>query len=105
MKNINKRTILLATLFFGILLIPSFLGAWAEDEGTLGKSMIWLTFAKLFNFLRFPTHTLFWTFFSEFGATIYFLGLLINCIFYGFVIERIINIFNFKRLKILKKYD
>jgi hypothetical protein len=85
MKNLN------ATILFGLLLIPSFLAAWAEDEGTLGTNIIWVTFAKLFYVLRFPTHTLLWTLFSNGGATIYFLGLIINCLFYGFITERLFS--------------
>ena len=85
-------------MVFGLLLIPSFLAAWAEDEGTLGSSIIWRTFAKLFYVLRFPTHTLFWTFITEFGAMVYFLGLVINCIFYGVIIERLIQLYRHLRL-------
>ena len=78
-------------------MIPSLLGAYAEDEGTLGTNIIWITFAKLFTILRFPTHTLLWTIISKFGATIYFLGLFVNCIFYGFITERIISILKTKK--------
>ncbi len=81
MQNFNKRTFIIATVLFGFLLIPSFLAAWAEDEGTLGTNIILVTFAKLFYVLRFPTHTLLWTLFSSDGATIYLVGLVINCLF------------------------
>ena len=90
MKNINKQTVYIASVVFGLLLIPSFLAAWGEDEGTLGTNIIWVTFAKLFYVLRFPTHTLLWTFISKGGATIFFVGLIINCIFYGLLTERLI---------------
>lgn len=97
MKNFNKSTFIIWTFLFGLLLIPCFLAAWGEDEGTLGTSIIWVTFAKLFYVLRFPTHTLFWTIFSESGAGIFFLGLFINCCFYGLLAERFIYIL--KKLK------
>ena len=90
MKKFSKGTFIIATILFGLLLIPSFLAAWGEDEGTLGTNIIWVTFAKLFYILRFPTHTLLWTVFSESGANIYFVGLFINCFFYGFLTERLI---------------
>lgn len=93
MKNFSKSTFIISTIVFGLLLIPSFLAAWAEDEGTLGTNIIWLTFAKLFYILRFPTHTLFWTVITSGGATIYFTGLLINCLFYGLLTERLISLF------------
>lgn len=97
MKNFSKPTFIIATVVFGLLLVPSFLAAWAEDEGTLGTSIIWTTFAKLFYILRFPTHTLFWTLITKFGATIFFLGLGLNCLFYGLITERIIAFFNILR--------
>ena len=90
MKKFSKGTFIIATILFGLLLIPSFLAAWGEDEGTLGTNIILVTFAKLFYILRFPTHTLLWTVFSENGATIYFVGLIINCFFYGLLTERLI---------------
>ena len=97
MKNFNKQTFIIATVLFGLLLIPSFLAAWAEDEGTIGTNVIWLTFAKLFYVLRFPTHTLLWTLFSN-GGLVYFAGLLINCMFYGFLTERLLSVIKRKRL-------
>jgi hypothetical protein len=99
MKSINKRTLFWTTMLFVLLLIPSFLRAWAEDEGTLGTNIIWVLFAKLFNIFRFPTHILFWPIISKCGVIIYFLGLFINCIFYGLLTERTINIFKSKKFE------
>lgn len=96
-KKINKNIFYIASIVFIILLIPSFLGAFAEDEGTLGSNLVWIFFAKLFNVLRFPTHTLLWSIISEAGVVIYFATLLLNCIFYGLAVERII--FYIKKLK------
>ena len=90
MKRFGKGTFITAIILFGLLLIPSFLAAWSEDEGTLRTNIILLTLAKLFYILRFPTHTLLWTVFSENGAPIYIVGLIINCCFYGLLTERII---------------
>ena len=95
-KNFNRQTFIITTIIVGLLLIPSFLAAWGEDEGTLGTNIFWVAFAKLFYVLRFPTHTLFWTIFSNGGATIYFVGLIINCMFYGLLTERLISLFKAK---------
>jgi hypothetical protein len=89
MKNFNSAIFLLSSIIIGLLLIPSFITAAAHDEGTIGTSIIWLGFAKLFSFLRFPTHTIFWSVFSN-GSGIFFLGLLLNCFFYGFITERLL---------------
>jgi hypothetical protein len=80
-------------LYSFFLVIPSFIAAWAEDEGTLGTSIIWMVFFKLFYILRFPTHTLFWVIFSNAGVVVYLSGLIINCMFYGFITERIYSFF------------
>jgi hypothetical protein len=83
MKPFNKTVFIIATVVFGLLLIPSFLAAFGEDEGTLPESSFWMLFAKLFYVLRFPTHTLMWSIFSNNGALVFFGGLLVNCCFYG----------------------
>lgn len=97
MENRNIQTVYIATVVFGLLLIPSFLAAWGEDEGTLGSNLIWLTFAKLFYILRFPTHTLLWGLITKGGAVFFIGGLVINCILYGLLTERII--YFMKRLR------
>ena len=102
MKNFNKTTFILSTTLFGLLLIPSFLAAWAEDEGTLGTNIVWTTFAKLFYVLRFPTHTLFWAFITKSSGTFFFLGLGLNCLFYGFITERLIAFYKILRHDIAK---
>lgn len=94
MKNFNKRIFKRSIIIVGILLFFSFLAAWQIDEGwtSSGVGPVTSALSKLFYILRFPTHTLFWIFFSS-SAFLFFLGLFINCIFYGFIIERIISFF------------
>ncbi len=75
-----------------LLLVPSFFAAWAEDEGTIGNSKVGYLFAKIFSVLRFPTHTLLWSFFSESGVLIYILGLIGNCFIYSITLERVIAV-------------
>ena len=79
-------------MVFGFLLVPSFLAAFGEDEGTLPKNTIWMLFARLFYVLRFPTHSILWTYISKGGTAIYFGGLFINCCFYGILTERLFSI-------------
>jgi hypothetical protein len=97
MKPFNKIVFIIATVVFGLLLIPSFLAAFGEDEGTLPESSFWMLFAKLFYVLRFPTHTLMWSIFSNNGALVFFGGLLVNCCFYGLGTERLFSIFKVKK--------
>jgi len=92
MKEFRIRTFLICTLVFVLLLVPSFLAAFGEDEGTLGTNIIWIIFADLFDVLRFPTHTLLWTFVSKYMIT-YFPMLVVNCLFYGLITERLVFIF------------
>jgi hypothetical protein len=102
MKPFNKKVFIIATIAFGLLLIPSFLAAFGKDEGTLPESSFWMLFAQLFEILRFPTHTLLWSIFSNNGVLVFFSGLLINCSFYGVLTERLISISQpLQRLKTL----
>ena len=99
MKNFSKSTFFLSTLIFVLLLIPSIIASFGEDEGTIETNIFWVTFAKLFHILRFPTHTLFWAIISKGGPIMGFGGLLINCMFYGFITERLISFFKIDRKK------
>jgi len=96
MRRIKIKTILIASFISGLFLVPSFLCAFAQEEGTLSNNIITLFFAKLFYILRFPTHTLFFSIFSK-GTILFFGGLVMNCLFYGFITERIIYVY--KRIK------
>ncbi len=87
MKDFSKTIFISVTLLLFCLTFISYYGALAEEDGTLNNNstLIWL--ARLFNILRFPTHSLLWNLFSQNG-TIYIVGLIINCLFYAFIIER-----------------
>jgi hypothetical protein len=90
MRKFNSKTFIIVSAISGLLLIPSFLAAWADDEGTLGTNVVVATFSNLFYLLRFPTHTVMWTVFSN-NAVLFFLGSVINCMFYGFLFERLFS--------------
>ena len=94
-KKFNGNIFATSSIIFGFVLVPSFLAAWAEDEGH-SQAGIGGIFTKLFYVLRFPTHTLF-SFFFTLHPVLFFIGLLINCTFYGFIIERIWSLFGRKR--------
>jgi hypothetical protein len=88
MRNFNKHTFIILSVVIGLLLIPSFLAAWADDEGTLGANAFLNVLANTFYVLRFPTHSLLWTIFSS-NSFLFLLGLFINCLFYAFILERV----------------
>jgi hypothetical protein len=92
-KNFNSTVFLISTIIVGLLLIPSFFAAFVEDEGNLRQGYtFWMFFARLFDVIRFPTHTLLWPIISAAGPFTFFGGLLINCMFYGLVVERITSL-------------
>jgi hypothetical protein len=98
MKNFNMTFFLIATIIVGLLVIPSFLAAFGEDEGTLrSDDTFWNFFARLFYVFRFPTHTLLWPIITKGGALTFFGGLFINCMFYGLVIERMTSWYIMKK--------
>lgn len=85
-----NRTIFFVTfLVTQLLLIPSFIGAFSLDEGTLDPGdTVFHFFAGLFEVLRFPTHTIFGSLIFFAGPYSFYGGLLLNGLFYGLVVER-----------------
>ncbi|WP_447950780.1 hypothetical protein [Chryseobacterium koreense] len=93
-KYINiKRGIKLFLLFLILTLISLFFAA-ARDEGTYPESIIWNLIADIFSIFRFPTHILFWKYMN---GWMFFIGLIINSIFYSLTTEFI--------LQKIKKYN
>ena len=89
-----KLRINLITLFFALIAVSiltgiSFLSVFAANEGT-GINVC------LFEIFRFPTHTLFWDYFSS-SSSLYRKGLFINIAFYSIIIERLITLYRSKR--------
>lgn len=88
-KGFNKTVFLLGIGVFSLLMIPSFIAAAAQDEGTLGNSLLGQSLCNLFLILRFPTHTLLWPVIGLGGFVFYFVGLFTNCMFYALIVERL----------------
>ncbi len=68
----------------------------AIDEGTEGDKIVVKTLEKLFYVFRFPIHTLF---FAYMDGWIFFIGLFVNCLFYGFITERLVSFYRSKLVK------
>lgn len=87
MKTIkfSFRTFLISTIVVGVFTFLTLVGAAATDEGTNGSGIIITILAKLFHIFRFPTHALL---FQIMDGPMFFIGLVINCLFYGLLIER-----------------
>ncbi len=69
----------------------AFVGAAAVAEGTGGAGFLGISaflFSKVFDVFRFPSHTLF---FDWMNGSMFIIGLFVNCILYGFAIERLIS--------------
>lgn len=97
LKNFNIPRFKKLNIIIGALTLLSLLAAWQKDEGTLGKGFFPNFLADSFNIFRFPTHVLFWSFLSNGSSALfsllYLVALLINVLFYSFLIESIISIF------------
>ena len=93
----NFKTFLLTTIVCGILTFVTLIAAAARDEGTGGNGLLTITLEKLFYIFRFPTHTLFFQFMN---GSMFFIGLIINCLFYGLVTERISSFYKSKESKV-----
>lgn len=82
-QKINFKVLLLAIIIVSLLTGISFLMAFAAKE-EMGIGFF------LFEIFRFPTHTLFWDYFSS-SSALYRTGLFINIAFYSMIIERLIT--------------
>ena len=90
--NFNIKVFITAAILIFILTFFSFIGAWSVDEGTNGTGLfgvITYLFSLLFYIFRFPTHTLF---FEYMTGSIFYIGLLINCLIWALIIERILRL-------------
>ena len=87
-SKFNFTTFSISTAICCVLTFVTLVAAAARDEGTGGGGIIVMALEKLFYLFRFPTHTLFFEFMN---GPMFFVGLFINCLFYGLVVERIIS--------------
>lgn len=94
-NNFHEGIFTVATCLFGILLIPCLIAAAAQDEGTIGTNITWLILEKMYYILSFPTQTLL-RFIFGWNASLWVFGLLLNCMLYGFLVERIFFLFRKK---------
>jgi hypothetical protein len=95
--NFNVKTFVIAAILIFILTFLSFIAAGAVDEGTDGAGLIGVItylFSILFYIFRFPTHSLF---FEYMTGSIFYIGLLINCLFWALIIERIFRLIKSKK--------
>ncbi len=83
------------SLLFVLFTFITFIAFGALDEGTSGTSPTIQVTAKLYYIFRFPTHTLLFRFMN---GSVFFIGLLLNCLFYGFLTERIVFLLSNKKL-------
>ena len=97
MVKFNFKTFLIATVICGALTFVTLIAAAARDEGTGGNGIITITLEKLFYIFRFPTHTLFFQFMN---GSMFFVGLFLNCLFYGLVIERFFSFYKRRESKV-----
>ncbi|ARS41213.1 hypothetical protein CA265_16740 [Sphingobacteriaceae bacterium GW460-11-11-14-LB5] len=93
-NNFKVWLFISASLLFLTFTIITFIAYGAVEEGTDGNNPITRAIARLYYIFRFPTHTLF---FSIMNSPLFFLGLVYNCLFYGFLTERIVFLFNQKK--------
>ena len=87
--KIDGRRFLLALIIVIILTGLSFLAALGSGKGL---------FSWLFIVFQFPTHSLFWKYFSQ-STMMYRLGLITNIFFWTFIFERIFLIVIYLRRK------
>jgi hypothetical protein len=90
----NSKKFFISTAICCLLTFVTLVAAAARDEGIGGNGIIIIALEKLFYIFRFPTHTLFFEFMK---GSKFIVGLFINCIFYGIIIERVLSFQNDKK--------
>jgi len=91
-NKFNRKLFLISTLIVFLLVIVIFFAEWFVDD-QYRNHLSWKIIQGLTYIIRFPTHTLFWNFLTRKDNLLYYFGsLLINCIFYGIVVERIFSL-------------
>jgi hypothetical protein len=91
-KEFKPNTFTIWVIIYGFITFVTLCAAFAEDEGIIGTSLVLLILAKLFYLFRFPTHPLLWSIMAKSGSfepVMFFGGLILNCLFYAFLTERL----------------
>lgn len=112
-RNFNVKIFFLASLTCWVVLLSSYSVFFMEDEGTLGNSWLWNAYSIFVHVLWFPASPL-----TYIGIMIqdYFPGTVnvlfsmiyqaeygLNCIFFGFIVERFIMVIRVRAFKDNKK--
>jgi hypothetical protein len=93
-SKFNFITFFISIIICAGLTFASLIVAAAREEGTGGDGILERILEKLYYIFRFPTHTLFFQFMD---GIMFFVGLIVNCLFYGFVIERAFALYKDKK--------
>jgi hypothetical protein len=100
MKKFNLRIFLISTAFAGMLSFVSFYSAFAETVDNNQINLFESLSAKAIYVFGFPLITLTSRFDIEPGYYLFFLFLIVNCFFYGLLIERLFFILK-EKLKLI----
>jgi len=97
MKKFNFKIFAIASIVAILLTFASWVGL--EVHNSPDRSNLFLgEVGGLWAILRFPTFTFFWKFlYSSNNVLLFSVAVMIDCAFYGFIVERIFSLFNKKR--------
>jgi len=84
--HFSKYRFFKAFVAIAFLTMVCFFAFASEDRNVFASNLFLRTLADLYSFFQFPTHILFWRFFSS-HEVLYFAGLVINALLYAFIIE------------------
>ncbi|MFC3560868.1 hypothetical protein [Pedobacter jamesrossensis] len=84
--HFSKYRFFKAFVAVGILTTICFFAFVSEDRNVFAPNFFLRSLSDIYSVLQFPTHTLFWEFFS-YNNGLYFAGLVINSLLFAFIIE------------------
>lgn len=87
MKDFNRRLFVTISIIAGLLVVMSLFSTLEKDSGQVGSNFLMVLLSGLFAVLRFPVHTVLGEM-AETSTLVFCAGLIINCLFYAFIIER-----------------
>ncbi|RYY62993.1 MAG: hypothetical protein EOO05_00740 [Chitinophagaceae bacterium] len=96
MKYFNRKVFITASMITGLLVVISMFSTLEAQSGKNGSNAMMKLLAGLFNVLRFPAHTVIGSA-VESSTLLFCAGLLLNCLFYGFIYERVYSFFQRRR--------
>jgi hypothetical protein len=97
MKNFSLRIFLFSSLVIGLLTFISMMAGWDLSDKAAETSLFWNILAKSFFVFNWALMLIDWLTGDNPNETLFIVGIFLNCLLDGFIIERIFYLFHKKQ--------